>query len=88
MPHLQRAILSGPGGSAPLVGVGHGKKKAQFPRLSLSCLNGGVSASKTRFRPGRYVAFQMAEVAIPRELFAEILRLIAELRSPPALVAT
>jgi hypothetical protein len=32
---------------------------------------------------GRYVAFQMAEVAIPRMLFAEILRLIAELRSPP-----
>jgi Transposase DDE domain group 1 len=32
---------------------------------------------------GRYVAFQMAEVAIPKYLFADILRLIAELRSPP-----
>ena len=34
---------------------------------------------------GRYVAFQMAEVAVPRMLFAEILRLIADLRprSPP-----
>jgi hypothetical protein len=34
---------------------------------------------------GRYVAFQMAEVAVPRVLFAKILRLIAELRprSPP-----
>jgi hypothetical protein len=32
---------------------------------------------------GRYVAFQMAEVAMPRMLFAEILRLIAELRPPP-----
>lgn len=32
---------------------------------------------------GRYVAFQMAEVAIPRKLFAEILRLIATLRAPP-----
>ena len=32
---------------------------------------------------GRYVAFQMAEVAIPRTLFAEILRLIVELRPPP-----
>jgi Transposase DDE domain group 1 len=32
---------------------------------------------------GRYVAFQMAEVAIPRNLFAEILRLIAELRLSP-----
>ena len=32
---------------------------------------------------GRYVAFQMAEVAIPRHLFADILLLIAELRPPP-----
>jgi hypothetical protein len=32
---------------------------------------------------GRYVAFQMVEVAIPRNLFADILRLIAELRPPP-----
>ena len=32
---------------------------------------------------GRYVAFQMAEVAIPRQLFQEILRLIAELRPKP-----
>ena len=31
---------------------------------------------------GRYVAFQLAEVAVPRMLFAEILRLIAELRPP------
>ena len=29
------------------------------------------------------VAFQMAEVAIPRNLFTDILRLIAELRPPP-----
>jgi hypothetical protein len=32
---------------------------------------------------GRYAAFQMAEVAIPRQLFADILRLIAELQPPP-----
>ena len=32
---------------------------------------------------GRYVAFQMAEAAIPRNLFGDILRLIAELRPPP-----
>ena len=31
----------------------------------------------------RYVTFKMAEVSIPRNLFAEILRLIAELRPPP-----
>jgi hypothetical protein len=29
---------------------------------------------------GRYVIFQMAEVAVPRELFQEILRLIDRLR--------
>jgi hypothetical protein len=34
-------------------------------------------------RHGRYVIFQMAEVAVPRELFQEILRLIAELRPQP-----
>jgi Transposase DDE domain group 1 len=34
---------------------------------------------------GRYVAFQMAEVAISRILFADILRLIAELRPPPVI---
>ena len=36
---------------------------------------------------GRYVVFQMAEVAIQRQMFQEILRLIAELRPqpPPAL---
>jgi len=32
----------------------------------------------------RYVAFQIAEVAIPRDLFADNLRMIAELRPPPA----
>jgi hypothetical protein len=34
---------------------------------------------------GRYIAFQMAEVAIPRGLFADILRLIVELRASPDL---
>src|ERR1700731_1904958 len=34
-------------------------------------------------RHGRYVAFQMAEVAIPRNLFANILQTIAQLRPPP-----
>jgi hypothetical protein len=32
---------------------------------------------------GRYVAFQMAEVAISPHLLADILRLIVELRPPP-----
>ena len=33
---------------------------------------------------GRYVTFQMAEVAVPRRLFAEVLWLIGRLRAPPA----
>jgi hypothetical protein len=34
-------------------------------------------------RHGRHVAFQMAEVAIPRQMFEEILWLIVELRPQP-----
>ncbi len=34
-------------------------------------------------RHGRYVTFQMAEVAIPRTLFVEFLRLIDGLRPAP-----
>jgi len=33
---------------------------------------------------GRYVTFQMAEVAVSRQMFADILTLIARLRTPPA----
>ena len=33
---------------------------------------------------GRYVTFQLAQVAVPRRLFAKILSLIARLRTPPA----
>ena len=33
---------------------------------------------------GRYVTFQMAEVAVPRQIFADILSLIARLRAPPS----
>ena len=35
-------------------------------------------------RHGRYVTFQMAEVVIPRGLFADILRRIDRLGPPPA----
>jgi hypothetical protein len=33
---------------------------------------------------GCYVMFQMAEVAVPRHMFQEILMLIGQLRAPPA----
>ena len=32
---------------------------------------------------GRYVTFQMVEVAVSRQMFREILSLIARLRAPP-----
>jgi Transposase DDE domain group 1 len=34
-------------------------------------------------RHGRYVVFQLAEVAVPRSLFADILRRIDDLRPRP-----
>jgi hypothetical protein len=36
-------------------------------------------------RHGRYVVFQLAGVAVPRSLFADILRRIDQLRGPPVL---
>jgi len=36
---------------------------------------------------GRYVTFQLAEVAVPRKLFWQILRRIKELRPPPLIQA-
>ncbi len=34
-------------------------------------------------RHGRYLVFQLAEVAVPRALFSNILRRIARLQGPP-----
>ena len=39
-------------------------------------------------RHARYVTFQMADVAIPRKLFREILRRIARLRAGPLALVT
>jgi hypothetical protein len=38
-------------------------------------------------RHGRYVVFQLAEVAVPRALFAEILRRVDQLRPEPTPLA-
>ena len=43
-----------------------------------------IKIGATIVRHGRYVTFQMAEVVIPRDLFADILRRIDRLRPPPA----
>jgi hypothetical protein len=51
---------------------------------SLTSLKGKlIKIGANVVRHGRDVAFQMAEVAVPRMLFAEILRLIAEPRPSP-----
>jgi hypothetical protein len=39
-----------------------------------------IKISAKVVRHGRYITFQLAEVAIPRALFAEILRLLNGLR--------
>jgi hypothetical protein len=33
---------------------------------------------------GRYVTFQLAQISVARQMFAEILSLIGRLRAPPA----
>jgi hypothetical protein len=44
-----------------------------------------IKAGAKIVRHGPYVIFKLAEVAMPRELFEEILRLIDGLRPKPAL---
>jgi hypothetical protein len=58
-------------------------------RWSLSTLREKLVKIGARVvRHGRYVVFQLAEVAVPRSLFASILRRIDHLRpKPPPLPA-
>jgi len=67
-----------------LAGTPCGKREARAFILGLSVLTQKlIKIGAKLVSHGRYVAFQMAEVAIPRSLFAEILQLIGELRPPP-----
>jgi Transposase DDE domain group 1 len=50
---------------------------------SLTTLKELIKISAKVVSHGRHVAFQLAEVAIPRQTFHEILRLIADLRPQP-----
>jgi len=53
-------------------------------RWSLTSLRDRLIKTGTRLvRHGRYAIFQMAEVAIPRDVFAAILTMINTLRGPP-----
>jgi hypothetical protein len=78
---------TGKNGRHALVGM---LRQAVFARLAeYEDVN---DAERLRHDPvvshGRYVTFQMAEVAIPRQLFASIMQRIAALRSPPMATAT
>ena len=76
-----RPLVAAAGGSMPCARL----QPRQFPAQAGDAgADQGLVADKSG---GRYVTFQMAEVAIARQMFQEILRLIAELRSqpPPAL---
>ena len=54
-------------------------------RWSLMSLRERLIKTGTRLVPhGRYAIFQMAEVAIPRDVFAAILSMINTLRGPPS----
>lgn len=56
--------------------------EARVRRKALKEFQIRVAVAKV-VRHGHYVTFQMAEVAIPRSLFAEILRRIDRLRPRP-----
>jgi Transposase DDE domain group 1 len=58
--------------------------KAAEPWSLTSLRNKLIKIGAKVVRHGRYVTFQMAEVAVPRQMFQEILSLIARLRAPPA----
>jgi hypothetical protein len=66
----------------------HHKQTLSLPKegkhWSLTTLREKLIKIDTKvLRHGRYITFQMAVVAIPRPLFAEILRLIDGLRLAP-----
>ena len=58
--------------------------KAAEPRSLTSLREKLIKIGAKLVSHGRYVTFQMAEVAVSRQMFQEILSLIARLRTPPA----
>ncbi len=57
----------------------------EIERWSLTSLRERLIKTGARLvRHGRYAIFQMAEVAIPRRVFAVILTMINALRGPPS----
>ena len=65
--------------------MGRKKSPAGAPRRRRRAESGGIGVKigAKVVRHGRYITFQLAQVAIPRVLFADILRLIDGLRLAP-----
>jgi hypothetical protein len=60
----------------------------QVAQWTLTALREKLVKIGTRIvRHGRYLVFQLTEVAVPRALFAAILRRIRRLRGPPVAAA-
>ncbi len=80
---------SGLRGVACLMSANSHKRKLALPKeaehWSLTTLREKlVKIGAKVVRHGRYVTFQLAEVAVPKELFGKILSLIDDLRRRPA----
>ena len=90
MPNVRRQLGAAPA-SALAYNLGNFLRTLATPEpikdWSLTSLKDKIKIGAKVVSHGRYVIFQMAEVAIARQMFQEILRLIAELRPqpPPAL---
>ena len=68
----------------PSTGVNFARRSTAVEQWSLTTLREKlVKIGAKIVRHGRYIVFQMAEVAIPRDLFADILRRIDRLRTTP-----
>ena len=76
---LERCALRAGNGTAPTAGTTCSSPSWRAIRArSHASISSGRGA-----KDGRYVIFQMAEVAIAQQMFRDILRLIAELRPQP-----
>ncbi len=87
-PRCPLTAISGHVGCLRLTSANSHKRKLALPQevehWSLTTLrNKLIKIGATVIRHGRYIMFQLAEVAIPRSLFANILRLIDDLRPAP-----
>ena len=87
---LQRIRGIGPNFAAVLVrevlyrSFANRRQLASYVGITPSLREKLIKISAKVVSHGRYVTFQMAEVAVPRHMFQHILSLIARLRSLPA----